>query len=187
VSLAGTLAAGSTLVTGLPSTAALEVGMRVTGAGVPAAATVATIPSGTSVTLSAAATGSGTATLGFYAIRVPAGIPYGVWAGYTDAACTANAAYAAVVLAGARTVAGTWTDASRTLTGAAGSFSAGDVGRLVVGPGIPGGTTVAAVNSTSEVTLSARPTAAATAASCTLAPDPTHALYGLQLVVWFGA
>jgi len=50
----------STLVDGLSSTAELEVGMSVTGAGIPALATIAAIPSATSITLSAAATATAT-------------------------------------------------------------------------------------------------------------------------------
>lgn len=60
-SLTGNTTSGSAAVTGLSSTASLEVGMLVAGTGIPANATVATITSGTAVTLSANATATGTA------------------------------------------------------------------------------------------------------------------------------
>lgn len=60
-SLTGNTTSASLTVSGLSSTASLEVGMLVAGTGIPAGATVATIPNATSVTLSAAATASGTA------------------------------------------------------------------------------------------------------------------------------
>jgi hypothetical protein len=183
-----TLASGSTAVTGISSTAALSLGMRVTGTGVPAGATVADVPSATSITLSAAATSSGASTLSFYANRVPVGAVYGTWAGYTNAGCTTGAVYAAVVLPGAKTLTGlTWTTTSKSLNAASAVFSASDVGKLVVGPGIPGGTYIAAYNSTTQVTLSVKPTVAGTNASCSLAANPSYPIYGLQLVVWFGA
>ena len=49
---------GTTTISGLSSTAGLAVGMQIFGTGIPNGATVATIASGTSITISAAATGS---------------------------------------------------------------------------------------------------------------------------------
>lgn len=120
--------------------------------------------------------------------RVPTGIPYGTWVGYPNADCSGAATYVAVVLPGVRTVGGlTWTNATNTLTAAVPSFSEGDVGRLVVGAGIPAGTTVALFTSDTVVVLSTRPSVAGTNAQLALASDPTYPMYGLQLVVWFGA
>jgi len=61
----GTLTNLATSVTGLSSTTDILVGMRVTGTGVPANTYVASIASGTAITLSANATVSGAQTLSF--------------------------------------------------------------------------------------------------------------------------
>jgi hypothetical protein len=58
---AGNTTNGSAAVTGISSTASLAVGMAVSGTGIPAGATVAEITSSTAVTLSAAATATGSA------------------------------------------------------------------------------------------------------------------------------
>lgn len=63
--LSGTLNA-TINVTGLSSTSNLFPGMAVSGTGIPAGTTIATIVSGTAITLSAAATVSGSKTLTFY-------------------------------------------------------------------------------------------------------------------------
>lgn len=65
VTISGTTTNGSTSVTGLSSTAALAVGMKVIGTGIPAGATIAAITSGSALTLSANATASGTVSLRF--------------------------------------------------------------------------------------------------------------------------
>ncbi|MEA3203800.1 MAG: hypothetical protein QOI63_1479 [Thermoplasmata archaeon] len=89
------------------------------------------------------------------------------------------------------------------------AFTANDVGAPVSGNGIPAGTTISAFNSATKVTLSSAATVAAgltvsiaspyqatldktataTASGLagTLFPSPVYPLYGLQLVVWFGA
>lgn len=56
----------TTAVTGLSSTGGLQVGMALSGTGIPPGTTVAVINSGTAITLSAAATVSATETLTFY-------------------------------------------------------------------------------------------------------------------------
>lgn len=75
LSLASATTNASTSVTGLSSTTKLGVGMPVEGAGIPAGTTIATIVNSTSITLSAAATATGTPTLRF--------IPHGVGDGST--------------------------------------------------------------------------------------------------------
>lgn len=62
----GTLNA-TTSVTGLNDTSQLAVGMEVEGANIPGSTTIATIVSSTAITLSSAATGSGTSSITFYA------------------------------------------------------------------------------------------------------------------------
>jgi len=61
----GTTTSASASVTGLPSTNRLFVGQAVSGAGIPAGTTVATITSNTAITLSANATASATVSLTF--------------------------------------------------------------------------------------------------------------------------
>lgn len=63
--LPGTTTSGSASVTGIPSTATLRVGHAVSGVGVPAGATIASVNGPNTVTLSAAATASGTPSLRF--------------------------------------------------------------------------------------------------------------------------
>jgi len=56
VALTGSTTSANQLITGLSTTAGLSIGMKVFGAGIPAGATVLTIASGTSITISANAT-----------------------------------------------------------------------------------------------------------------------------------
>lgn len=72
----GSTTNGSSSVTGIPSTADMAAGMKVEGAGIPAGTTIATVASGTSITLSANAI----ATAAGVAIRV---LPYGSGDGST--------------------------------------------------------------------------------------------------------
>lgn len=59
ISATGATTNGSAAVTGLASTASMVVGMAVSGTGIPAGTTVASITSGTAITLSAPATATG--------------------------------------------------------------------------------------------------------------------------------
>jgi hypothetical protein len=59
ISATGATTNGSAAVTGLASTASMVVGMAVSGTGIPAGATVASITSGTAITLSTPATATG--------------------------------------------------------------------------------------------------------------------------------
>lgn len=63
VVLNGTTTSSSVTVASISSTANLQIGMRVSGTGIPAGATIATIASATSITLSAAATASATVSI----------------------------------------------------------------------------------------------------------------------------
>ena len=60
-----TTTSGSTAVTGLTSTANLTVGMPISGTGIPANATIASITNSTAITISANATAAGTPSLTF--------------------------------------------------------------------------------------------------------------------------
>lgn len=59
-SLTGNTTTGQASVTGLSSTSGLEAGMSVAGTGIPAAAKIASVTSGTAITLTANATANGT-------------------------------------------------------------------------------------------------------------------------------
>lgn len=59
-SLTGNTTTGQAAVTGLSSTTGLEAGMSVAGTGIPAAAKIASVTSGTAITLTANATANGT-------------------------------------------------------------------------------------------------------------------------------
>jgi uncharacterized phiE125 gp8 family phage protein len=127
--LTGTLASGSAVVTALASTAALLPGMTLSGVGVPAGAAVLAVDSATQVTLNAAATASGPASLQF----VTAAGPY---ARQTGTLATGSAVVTGLLdtaqLEGALAVAGT---------------------------GVPRRTLVASIDSPTQVTLTNQATA----------------------------
>lgn len=60
VSTTGNTTNANATISGIPSTAALAIGMKVVGAGIPAGATILTIPTANSITISANATATGT-------------------------------------------------------------------------------------------------------------------------------
>lgn len=62
----GTTTNASAIVTGLTDTSQMVVGMNMTGAGIPASATILTIDSDTQVTMSIAATASATVSISFW-------------------------------------------------------------------------------------------------------------------------
>jgi hypothetical protein len=104
---------------------------------------------------------------------------------------------------------GQTTSGGTTLTSATGAFAASDVGAALYGAGIQSGTVIASRTDATHVVMSKSATATAAAdavniatpyqvtlskaatatasVSVSLVPDPTYALYGIQLVVWFGA
>ncbi|MEA3144262.1 MAG: hypothetical protein QOG31_1586 [Thermoplasmata archaeon] len=101
------------------------------------------------------------------------------------------------------------TSGSITVTSATAAFVAGDVGQPVSGTNIPATATVTVINSATSIQVSQAATAsgsslpltvlapnqvtlskAATATgtfTASFAQDPTYPMYGIQLVVWFGA
>lgn len=125
--------------------------------------------------------------------QVPRDLPLGKWKLSTAAAVSGHCgstglAYLDVVPPGSRSINVTTQLGNATVNAASTTarFSNADVGLAVSGTGIPAGTRIASVTSSSRVTLSAVATAAATT-TITLPPDPTFMPYGVQLVVWFGA
>lgn len=120
---------------------------------------------------------------------IPTWAMYGVWQGWAGNDCTGATSYIAVVPPGSHAV----TDGSvaagslTTLNSATAGFTQADLGRLVVAaPNIPVGTVITQVISATQVTLSKTATAGSSLA-VTFAPINASPMYGLQLVVWFGA
>lgn len=66
ISDTGTLTNGSDVVTGLTSTSQMQVGMALSGTGIPANTTIASVDTSTQITMSAPATASGAHPLTFY-------------------------------------------------------------------------------------------------------------------------
>ncbi len=80
--LVGDLTSSSAVITGLPSTTGIMIGQPVTGTNIPAGTTVISIAASpsTNVTLSAAATGSSTETITFFANQFPEQLPMMIFA-----------------------------------------------------------------------------------------------------------
>ncbi len=132
----------TTSITGLPTTANLAVGMVVSGTGITGAPTITAINSSTSITISAAATVS--ATEAIYFTPISSLNPSNIVATGTTNSNTS------IVLSVANN--------NPTTASLA-------VGMTVTGAGIPGGTTITAINAgTNTITISQAATTAATEA-----------------------
>ena len=135
-STSGTTSSATAIVTGLSSTKNIYVGMSASGANINSNTTVASIVSGTSITLSQNAGGTGTATITF--------------------TLAANTLYQPAV-----TMQGTTTSGAATVTGI-GATTNLFVGMTVSGTGVPAGTTILTIDSTTAITMSANATGSAT-------------------------
>ena len=129
INFTGTLASRSASVTGVSSTTPLLVGDGVTGPGIPSGTTILSVNTNATITLSAAATSGGSQSLTATAPQNTATV------GFT----------------------GTLTMGSASVTGI-GSTTGLVAGDSVTGAGIPSGTTILTVNSSTTITLSARAT-----------------------------
>jgi hypothetical protein len=133
------------------------------------------------------------ATLGTGMQQVPRDLPLGKWRLNTNSDCTSGTtSYVNVVAPGMRTLTVSTTFGSNvaTATGTTsdGRFSTADVGLAISGTDIPSGAIVTTVTDPTHVVLSAVRTVAGTSTTTVTLPlDPTYTMYGLQLVVWFGA
>ena len=159
-----TLSFSSPVVTGLSSTANLLVGESVTGTGIPAGTTISAINSSTQITLSQSATTNGSSTLSFTSPVVTGlsstanllvGEPVtgtGIPAGTTISAINSSTQ---VTLSQSATTNGssTLTFTSPVVTGLSSTANL-FVGESVTGTGIPAGTTISAINSSTQITLS---------------------------------
>ncbi|HXY43294.1 MAG TPA: hypothetical protein VEH29_03830, partial [Acidimicrobiales bacterium] len=131
---------GSATITTSSALASGDLGSSVYGAGIPAGTTITAI-SGTTVTISNTAT----ATSANATVTISPLLP--VTRTITDASITSG---------------------STTLTDADASMSPGDVGDVVIGSGIPAGTTITADTSSTTETMSAAATATAASESVVL-------------------
>jgi hypothetical protein len=153
VTPAGTLASGSPIVTGLPSTTGLAVGMPVSGTGITAGTTVLSVDSGTQIHLSANATAGGAQTL---TISTPSlsGSLTNNSAVVTGLASTSALAVGMGVL-GANIPAGASIQSIDSLTQIHLTANATGGGtQSLTFSFLPGGTTIASVQSSSQFTLS---------------------------------
>jgi hypothetical protein len=119
--------------------------------------------------------------------QVPRDLPYGIWKVYADevaGVCAGTVTYVNVVPPGSRQITLTTTLGSSTITVNSGTLTTDDVGKVLVGSGLPAGVRLA---STTTLSLPATATSALGGTTVTISPDPTFLPYSLQLVVWFGA
>jgi hypothetical protein len=131
-SLAVSTTASSTTLTSAGLFQASDVGRSISGSGIPLGATVTAFTSASSVTISSAATATGSTTAVFDR------------------------------LAGGVSSLTTTTTASSTTVTSSALFLPTDVGRPIWGPGIPSGATITAYTDASTVTISSAATAAST-------------------------
>ena len=128
------------------------------------------------------------ATLGTGMQQVPRDLPLGKWRLNTNSDCTSGTtSYVNVVAPGARELPVTTSLLTPlTLTSTSGKFSPADVGLALSGTGIASGARVVSVEGPNSLTMSAAATASGTT-TLSIPLDPSYTMYGLQLVVWFGA
>jgi hypothetical protein len=162
----GTTTNGSSALTGLSGTADLYIGMPVEGTGIPAGATISSITSGSAITLSANATASATVpvTLFYYGYGYGGnggtfGVPddRGVFERGLD---TGGAGRDALVYACTNT-------SGQAIISGLSSTLGMSVGMALSGTGVPGGATIAQINSATSITMSAISTAAVTGITVT--------------------
>lgn len=162
----GTTTNASNVVTGLSTTVDLYVGMPIEGAGIPAGTTIASITSVTAITLSANATASGTALVQTF------NYGYGSGGGATTFGVPDDrGAFERGLDSGgaARDVLAyscTNTSGQALLTGLS-STTGMSVGMALSGTGVPGGATIAQINSATSIAMSAISTAAVTGITVT--------------------
>ena len=141
----GTLTTGSSLVTGVTSTAGLFAGEEVAGPGLPSGVTILTIDSSTSITLSTLATASGAESLtasadAFQQAQQTGQLSFTVT--FDRPINAPNTAFTGTLALNQDVVTG--------ITSTAALF----VGESIIGNGIPLDTTITSINSATSITLS---------------------------------
>ena len=144
-SFTGTLTTGSSLITGVTSTAGMFAGEEVAGPGLPSGVTILTVDSATTLTVSALATANGAESLTVTAD------------GYQQAAQTGQLSFTVTfdrpINAPSAVFTGTLTINQNVVTGIA-STAPLFVGESLIGNGIPLDTTITKINSATSITLS---------------------------------
>jgi hypothetical protein len=169
---AGTITNGSTTITGISSTASLLNGMRVSGNGIPSGATIASVDSGTEITLSVAATASGVRSISFQFALTGTGAYSTVGAvDTTDTTRTEINSGSNVFpmistdnFPATKVAAGTRTSGSPTITALPAGFPTTylRVGEAITGSGIPANTTIVSIDSATQITMSQNATSSGT-------------------------
>lgn len=160
ISTTGNITSGSAIITNLPTTVDMAVGMHLEGTGIPAGATISSINSLTSITISANATVTATSE----AIVI---FPFGNGDGSTTYNLPDFRGEHLRIFDDGRNVdttalSGVVTSGSTTITGL--SYTGFMfVGMPISGSGIPTGATVASITSSTGITISASATASSTA------------------------
>jgi microcystin-dependent protein len=177
--LGGVTTSGSSTVTGLSSTNLMYVGMPVSGTGIPSGTTVASIVSGTSVTLSANATAtsgvlSGTTTLGTFALSgLSSTSNLSVGQSVSGTGLLSGAVITSINSSSQVSVgtvyAGTFASAATTISGI--SNTAGMVAnQSISGPGIAANTVISSITNSTTIVVSNPTVAAGTGVSLTFGP-----------------
>jgi hypothetical protein len=142
----GTTAVGVNVITNMGTTTNVQVGMAIAGPGIPSGATVTSVDSSSQVHISASATAVG--------VSVPLAI--GPTSGVQTTGNTTN---------GSNVITG-----MATTTGVQAPTAGKTLGMYISGAGIPTGTTVTSVDSSSQVHISNNATATATGVSLGIGP-----------------
>ena len=162
----GTTTNASAAVTGLSSTADLYIGMPVEGAGIPAGTTIASITSGTAITLSANATASGAVPITLFYFGYGSGGSAATFGVPDDRGVFERGLDTGAAGRDTLTYACANTSGQALITGLASTLGM-SVGMALSGTGVPGGATIAQINSATSITMSAVSTAAVSALSVT--------------------
>lgn len=155
----GVTTSASASVTGLSSTADLWVGMPVEGNGIPAGTTIASIDSASSITLSAAATASASVPITLFYYGYGAGGNASTFGVPDDRGVFERGLDTGAAGRDTLSYSCTNTGGTSSITGLSGTDGM-SVGMAVSGTGVPGGATIAAINSATSITLSANTTTA---------------------------
>jgi Flp pilus assembly protein TadG len=151
--ITGNTTSGSTTISSIsPNTSAIYAGMQIAGTGIPSGATVSTVGSSTSLTISSSATITKTTN----SLAVGPSPNLGTAVHLYPPTVTAN-----------------WTNGSKTITSVSPSTTGIVVGMGITGTGIPAAATVATIVSSTSITISANATSSQTAKTLTINPGNT--------------
>lgn len=170
--LTGNITSGSSTISNIsPNTNNLGSGMPVTGSGIPSDVTISSVRSSSQITISSSATLTITGNR----------LTFGVGSSGPGSASTPTPI--ATTTSTAATVTGSWTNGSKTINNVSNTSNI-QVGMPISSSssGIPGGAYVAAVNSSSVITISANATATQTAKTLKLTSLGATATSGNNII-----